>query len=55
MSWGWRLPFLLSVVLIAIGLFIRLRVMESPVFEQSRRTRQVVDRAADRTAAAASE
>src|SRR3954447_4758174 len=31
--WGWRIPFLLSIVLIAIGLFIRLRVSESPRFE----------------------
>ena len=41
-AWGWRLPFLLSVALIAIGLFIRLRVMESPVFEQIKASRQVV-------------
>ncbi|HEY2023875.1 MFS transporter [Paraburkholderia sp.] len=41
-SWGWRLPFLLSVALIAIGLFIRLRVMESPVFEQVKASRQIV-------------
>ncbi|MEV6634597.1 MFS transporter [Actinoplanes sp. NPDC051470] len=31
-SWGWRIPFLLSVVLIGIGLYVRLRVMESPEF-----------------------
>jgi metabolite-proton symporter len=31
-SWGWRIPFLLSAVLIAIGLYVRLRVMESPEF-----------------------
>jgi MFS family permease len=33
-SWGWRVPFLLSALLIAVGLFIRLRVLESPVFSQ---------------------
>ena len=33
-SWGWRVPFLLSIVLIAVGLFIRLRVLESPVFSR---------------------
>jgi MFS transporter, MHS family, shikimate and dehydroshikimate transport protein len=33
-AWGWRIPFLLSVVLIAIGLFIRMRVVESPAFER---------------------
>lgn len=32
LAWGWRLPFLASVVLIVIGLFIRLRVEESPLF-----------------------
>ncbi len=31
-SWGWRIPFLLSVVLVAISLFIRLRLRESPLF-----------------------
>ncbi|GAA2213570.1 MFS transporter [Nonomuraea monospora] len=32
LSWGWRIPFLLSVVLLAIGLFVRARVEETPVF-----------------------
>jgi MHS family shikimate/dehydroshikimate transporter-like MFS transporter len=32
LAWGWRVPFLFSIVLIAIGLFVRLRVLESPVF-----------------------
>jgi MFS transporter, MHS family, shikimate and dehydroshikimate transport protein len=32
MSWGWRVPFLFSIVVVAIGLLIRLRVPESPVF-----------------------
>ena len=31
-SWGWRLPFLLSVVLLGVGLYIRLRTEETPVF-----------------------
>lgn len=34
MSWGWRIPFLLSAVLILVGMIIRLKVAESPVFEQ---------------------
>ena len=34
LSWGWRVPFLLSVALIGVGLFIRLRVMETPSFER---------------------
>ncbi|GAA0378351.1 MFS transporter [Acrocarpospora corrugata] len=33
LSWGWRVPFLLSVLLLAVGLFVRLRVEETPVFE----------------------
>src|SRR5690606_38985801 len=33
-AWGWRIPFLFSAVLVALGLFIRLRVIESPEFEQ---------------------
>jgi MFS family permease len=33
-EWGWRLPFLLSVVLVATSLFIRLRMKESPIFSQ---------------------
>lgn len=36
-SWGWRVPFLLSVVLLAVGLFVRLKVAESPLFAQGRR------------------
>ncbi|MFE5207288.1 MFS transporter [Streptomyces sp. NPDC056600] len=32
LAWGWRIPFLLSLVLLAIGLFVRLRVAETPVF-----------------------
>ncbi|MBO0679649.1 MHS family MFS transporter [Mycolicibacterium sp. S2-37] len=31
-AWGWRLPFLFSAVLVIVGLFIRLRVTESPEF-----------------------
>jgi MFS family permease len=30
--WGWRIPFLLSLVMIAIGLYIRLGIMETPIF-----------------------
>ncbi len=34
LSWGWRLPFLASVVLLGVGWFIRLKVAESPDFER---------------------
>jgi metabolite-proton symporter len=36
LAYGWRIPFLLSIVLIAVGLFIRLRIAETPAFEQVR-------------------
>src|SRR5690242_13061420 len=32
LSWGWRVPFFLSIVLIAVGLYIRLNILETPVF-----------------------
>ncbi len=31
-SWGWRIPFLASLVLVAVGLVIRLRILETPMF-----------------------
>jgi len=33
-SWGWRVPFLVSILLVGISLFIRLRLRESPLFAQ---------------------
>jgi len=33
-AWGWRIPFLLSLVLVAIGLYIRIRIMETPMFAE---------------------
>ncbi|GAB3810305.1 MFS transporter [Kribbella italica] len=35
-SWGWRIPFLLSAVLVLVGLWVRLRIEESPLFKQAR-------------------
>ena len=32
LDWGWRVPFLLSLVLVAVGLYIRLKVLETPMF-----------------------
>ncbi|WP_313822160.1 MFS transporter [Citricoccus sp.] len=34
LAWGWRIPFLLSAVLILVGMVIRLKVSESPVFQK---------------------
>jgi len=33
-TWGWRIPFLISIVLVAIGLWIRLGILETPVFRK---------------------
>jgi MFS family permease len=41
-SWGWRVPFLLSIVLVGIGLYVRLRVLESPEIAALRRTDTVM-------------
>src|SRR5580692_1394234 len=32
LTWGWRIPFLLSILLVGLGLYIRLGIMETPVF-----------------------
>jgi metabolite-proton symporter len=39
-TWGWRIPFLLSIVLVAIGLYIRLGILETPVFTRLLRERR---------------
>jgi MFS family permease len=41
-EWGWRLPFLLSGVLVIIGLILRLRVEETPVFQELKNKREIV-------------
>ena len=38
-AWGWRLPFVASIVLVAIGLWIRLRIGETPAFKRSEERR----------------
>ena len=35
LAWGWRIPFLLSAVLVIVGLWVRLQVEESPLFRQA--------------------
>ena len=41
-TWGWRIPFLFSIVLVGIGLYVRLRVLESPEFTAVRKEEKVV-------------
>lgn len=36
LSWGWRVPFLLGIALLGVGLFIRLQIFESPLFAKVR-------------------
>src|SRR5215467_373993 len=35
MSWGWRVPFLASILLIVVGIYVRLRVTETPVYTEA--------------------
>jgi metabolite-proton symporter len=37
-QWGWRIPFIASAALVVVGVMIRMRVAESPIFEQVRRS-----------------
>jgi metabolite-proton symporter len=39
LSWGWRVPFLAGVVLLGLGLFIRLHILETPLFAQAQALR----------------
>src|SRR6202049_1801548 len=34
LTWGWRIPFLLSIVMVGVGLWIRLGILETPVFRR---------------------
>jgi metabolite-proton symporter len=40
-TWGWRVPFALSIVLVGVGLWIRLGILETPVFQQVVRDNKV--------------
>ncbi|MDO3634437.1 MFS transporter [Mycolicibacterium arseniciresistens] len=42
LAWGWRIPFLASFILVAVGLVIRLRVEESPEFKRLEKTNEKV-------------
>ena len=40
-TWGWRIPFFLSIILIGIGLWIRLGILETPIFQQLVETKKI--------------
>ncbi|MCE3550395.1 MHS family MFS transporter [Pseudonocardia sp. RS11V-5] len=42
LTWGWRVPFLASIVLVGVGLYVRLRVLESPEFAEVKAKQTVV-------------
>jgi MFS family permease len=42
LTWGWRVPFFLSIVMIGIGLWIRLGIMETPIFARVLKEEKVV-------------
>lgn len=44
LSWGWRIPFLAGAALLGIGLFIRLHVLETPLFEKAKAERATTSR-----------
>lgn len=44
LAWGWRVPFALSIILVGVGLYIRLGILETPVF-----SKLVAERQVDRT------
>lgn len=44
LAWGWRIPFALSLILVGVGLYIRLGILETPVF-----SKLVAERQVDRT------
>ena len=41
LTWGWRIPFALSIILVGIGLWIRLGILETPVFQQLLKKRKI--------------
>ena len=41
LAWGWRIAFLISAVLVAVGLYIRLKIVETPAFTRVQATKKV--------------
>ena len=44
LAWGWRVPFLASILLVGVGIYVRLRVTETPVFTEAVLNRGKVER-----------
>ncbi len=40
LQWGWRVAFLLSALLVAVGLYVRLKILETPMFERLKETQE---------------
>jgi metabolite-proton symporter len=40
LSWGWRIPFLVSILLVVVGVWIRMAIAESPIFEKMKEEKQ---------------
>jgi metabolite-proton symporter len=40
LAWGWRVPFMLSILLVAVGLIIRVRIVETPAFAKVKETKR---------------
>ena len=40
-SWGWRIPFVFSLVMVAIGLYIRMQILETPMFARRLKKKQI--------------
>ncbi len=40
-AWGWRIPFVFSLVMVAIGLYIRMRILETPMFAKRLQNKQI--------------
>ena len=45
MTWGWRIPFVAAIVLVVLALWMRLRILESPVFAEAKQERDLEKRA----------
>ena len=50
LAWGWRVPFLMSAALLVVGLYVRARVSESPVFQKAAEQQAKIDSAAAKSA-----